>query len=305
MKKHFIVLFVFSVFAGNFLRAQADSTATKVEFMYVSIGFNFSATGYTDAENMLKMAKDRSGALLNENLASYFNGTSSYYRNTSVNGSPDLSAGVGIRLWNKQKGVFRKSTLRFGMRYTEFNPLSAYYSVDSTTYAGTYYNTNTNFQPIVVNEVKHSSYTMNYHLSIIQAEVAQYFHTKEMRRVSVYGGYILGLGASVFSRLEVSKGYFTEYTQEQTAGQSGSGLFYHKYIDSDYAYDRYKAKGAVTAGAGLVMGAQLRFSKKNNAFGRLTYALEMRPGINTFLVGNSGDPLTSYFACTSLIKYRL
>jgi hypothetical protein len=303
MNKPIYLFFFVSLFAGNMLCAQTDSAATKIEFMYVALGFNFSALSYTDAASMRKLAKKQSGALLNENLSPYFSASNANYAGEVSEVSPDLAAGLGVRLWNKKRGVFRKSTLRLSMRYSEFSPLRTYYAVDSNSYAGTYYNTNNSFQPIVINEVKHSSYSIKYHVSVIQAEVAQYFHTNEARRVSVYGGYALQLGATVFSRLEVSKGYHTGY-EEQKPGNQQTSLSFYKNLDSDYEYARYKAKGAIAAGAGLVTGIQLRLSKKDNAFGGITYAMEIRPGINTFLVPNNGTPLTPAISWTSIIRYR-
>ena len=146
---------------------------------------------------------------------------------------------------------------------------------------------------IYVDSVQENELKMHYTSSVVQAEIAYIFKTKEVARWGFYGGAGVGIGYAFnnyVSLTDVRKNYF-EYqlsTGETFSDESRSDENYSLNVEE------FRLKSSFVVSAFLPVGVTFRVGKKSAFLRKLTLSFEYQAGVQMRRVPELENFVNSY-----------
>ncbi len=268
--------------------AQEDSLANKSakEFrMQVSFG-NFELNGSpTTLDDWKKLAPN--SHFLKNDFLKY-----SKDENYVFDLKPIFNLNFYINTSQKREHTKGGGWIRTGLSFGQVNLLDFRLEKKVVTPIDTL-SSNLNNLEIYVDSVDVNELKMHYTSSVIQAEIAYIFKTKESARWGIYGGAGVGIGYAFnnyVSLTEEKKKYF-EY--QVSNGETYSDEY---KMDNNYSFnvEEFRLKSSFIVSAFLPVGVTFRVGKNSAFLRKLTLSLEYQAGIQMRRVPELESFVNSY-----------
>ena len=268
--------------------AQDDSLANKSPKevrMQVSVGnfeLNDSPVSLEDwkklASSSTFLKKDFSKFSIDNNyitdLKPFFN--LNFYINTTKKSDPSKGGG-----W-----------IRTGLSFGQVNLFDFRLEKKVTTPFDTLSSTLNNLE-IYVDSVQVNELKMHYTSSVVQAEIAYIFKTKEAARWGLYGGAGVGIGYAFNNYVtltDVRKNYF-EYHLSNGESFSDESKKHENYFLN---VEEFRLKSSFIVSAFLPVGVTFRVGKKSAFLRKLTLSFEYQAGVQMRRVPELQNFVNSY-----------